>query len=81
MAGGTPVVSSTASSLPEVAGDAALLVDPGDPDALAAALAKLAGDPAARQAAAARGRARAATFTWDRCAAETAAAYRRALEG
>jgi glycosyltransferase involved in cell wall biosynthesis len=80
MACGTPVVTTTGGSLPEVAGDAALLVDPGDPDALAAAMAKLAGDPAARQAAAARGRARAATFTWDRCAAETAAAYRRALD-
>jgi glycosyltransferase involved in cell wall biosynthesis len=81
MANGIPVLTSDRSSLPEVAGDAALLVDPGDPDALAAALAKLAGDPAARQAAAARGRARAAAFTWDRCAAETAAAYHRALDG
>jgi glycosyltransferase involved in cell wall biosynthesis len=79
MACGTPVVTTTGGSLPEVAGDAALLVEPGDPDALAAALAKLAGDPAARQAAAARGRARAAGFTWERCAAETVAAYRRAL--
>jgi glycosyltransferase involved in cell wall biosynthesis len=80
MACGTPVVTTTGGSLPEVAGDAALLVDPGDPDALAAALAKLAGDPAARQAAAARGRTRAAAFTWERCAAETAAAYHRALD-
>jgi glycosyltransferase involved in cell wall biosynthesis len=80
MACGTPVVTTTGGSLPEVAGDAALLVDPGDPDALAAALAKLAGDPAVGQAAAARGRARAATFTWDRCAAETAASYQRTLE-
>jgi glycosyltransferase involved in cell wall biosynthesis len=80
MACGTPVVTTTGGSLPEVAGDAALLVEPGDPDALAAALAKLAGDPSARQAAATRGRARAAEFTWDRCAAETVAAYRRALD-
>jgi glycosyltransferase involved in cell wall biosynthesis len=81
MACGTPVVTTTGGSLPEVAGDAALLVEPGDPDALAAALAKLATDPAARQAAAARGQARAATFTWDRCATETTAAYHRALDG
>jgi glycosyltransferase involved in cell wall biosynthesis len=81
MACGTPVVTTTGGSLPEVAGDAALLVEPGDPDALAAALAKLAADPAARSAAAARGRTRAAAFTWDRCAAETTAAYHRALEG
>jgi glycosyltransferase involved in cell wall biosynthesis len=81
MACGTPVVTTTGGSLPEVAGDAAWLVDPGDITALATALAKLATDPAARQSAAARGRARAATFTWDRCAAETVTAYRRALGG
>jgi glycosyltransferase involved in cell wall biosynthesis len=72
------VVTTTGGSLPEVAGDAATLVEPGDPDALAAALAKLAADPAARQDAGARGRRRAAAFTWERCAALTAAAYRRA---
>ena len=79
MACATPVVTTTGGSLPEVAGDAATLVDPGDDAALAAAIAKLATDPAARQDAAARGLARAAAFTWERCAAETAAAYSRAL--
>jgi glycosyltransferase involved in cell wall biosynthesis len=79
MACATPVVTTTGGSLPEVAGDAAILIEPGDSHALAAAVAKLAGDPAARQDAAARARARAAAFTWDRCAALTAAAYRRAL--
>jgi glycosyltransferase involved in cell wall biosynthesis len=79
MACGTPVVTTTGGSLPEVAGDAAWLVDPGDAPALAAALAKLASDLTARQAASTRGRARAATFTWDRCAAETVAAYHHAL--
>jgi glycosyltransferase involved in cell wall biosynthesis len=78
MACGTPVVTTTGGSLPEVAGDAATLVDPGDDAALAAAIAKLATDPAARQDAAARGRRRAAGFTWARCAELTAAAYRRA---
>jgi glycosyltransferase involved in cell wall biosynthesis len=72
------VVTTTGGSLPEVAGDAATLVDPGDDAALAAAIAKLATDPAARQDAAARGRRRAAGFTWARCAELTAAAYRRA---
>ena len=82
MACGTPVVTTTGGSLPEVAGDAATLIDPGDEDALAAAIAKLATDPAARQDAAARGLARAATFTWKRCADLTATAYARAiLEG
>jgi glycosyltransferase involved in cell wall biosynthesis len=79
MACGTPVVTTTGGSLPEVAGDAALLVEPGDADALAAAIAKLAGDPAARHAVAARGKARAAGFTWERCADLTASAYHRAL--
>jgi glycosyltransferase involved in cell wall biosynthesis len=79
MACGTPVVTTTGGSLPEVAGDAAALVEPGDAAALAAALAKLAGDPAARRDAAARGLVRAAGFTWRRCATQTAAAYARAL--
>jgi glycosyltransferase involved in cell wall biosynthesis len=78
MACGTPVVTTTGGSLPEVADDAATLIEPGDPHALAAAVAKLATDPAARQDAAARGRTRAAGFTWARCAELTAAAYRRA---
>jgi glycosyltransferase involved in cell wall biosynthesis len=47
------VVTTTGGSLPEIAGDAATLIEPGDHDALAAAIAKLAGDPAARQDAAA----------------------------
>jgi glycosyltransferase involved in cell wall biosynthesis len=79
MACGTPVVTTTGGSLPEVAGDAAVVVEPGDHGALAAAIAKLADDPAARQDAAARGRARAAGFTWERCTDLTVAAYRRAL--
>jgi glycosyltransferase involved in cell wall biosynthesis len=78
MACGTPVVTTTGGSLPEVAGDAATLIEPGDTGALAAAIAKLAADPAAREDAAARGRRRAAAFTWDRCAELTAAAYARA---
>jgi glycosyltransferase involved in cell wall biosynthesis len=79
MACGVPVVTTTGGSLPEVAGDAATLVDPGDAGALAAAIAKLAGDPAAGREAAAAGRRRAALFTWERCAEATAAAYQRAV--
>ena len=48
MACGAPVVASNVSSLPEVVGDAGLLVDPTDEDALAAALERIAGDPALR---------------------------------
>jgi glycosyltransferase involved in cell wall biosynthesis len=79
MACGVPVVTTTGGSLPEVAGDAATLIEPGDADALAAAIAKLTADPAARQDAADRGLRRAAGFTWARCADLTAAAYSRAL--
>jgi len=78
MACGVPVVTTTGGSLPEVAGDGALLVDPGDPGTLAAAMARLLGDRAARDRLARRGRDRAAAQTWDRCAALTADAYRRA---
>jgi len=78
MACGVPTITTTGGSLPEVAGDGALLVDPGDPDVLAVAVAKLLGDPDEAAALARRGLARAAAQTWDRCAALTAAAYRRA---
>lgn len=73
MASGTPVVASNASSLPEVAGSAALLVDPRDPAALADALRRVLTDESLRTELAWKGRARAAQFTWDRCAEKTAA--------
>jgi glycosyltransferase involved in cell wall biosynthesis len=72
MACGTPVVCSTAGSLPEVAGAAALLVDPDDDIGLAAAVANAIDDPAPLRAA---GLERAARFSWDRCADLTVAAY------
>jgi len=78
MACGVPVVTTTGGSLPEVAGDGALLVDPGEPDLLASAMVRLLGDPAARARLVRRGRARAAAQTWEHCAALTADAYRRA---
>jgi glycosyltransferase involved in cell wall biosynthesis len=78
MACGTPVLASTTSSLPEVVGDAGLLVDPLDVDAIAGALGRLADDPALRAELAARGRARAAAFTWERAARETLAQLRAA---
>jgi len=71
MACGAPVLASDSSSLPEVAGDAALLVDPTDVGAIAAGLARLAHDASLRADLRARGLARAAQFTWDRCAAQT----------
>jgi glycosyltransferase involved in cell wall biosynthesis len=79
MARGVPVACSDRSSLPEVVGDAALLFDPEDPRAIAAALERLLADRAGADRLRAAGRARAATFTWERTAELTAAAYARAL--
>jgi glycosyltransferase involved in cell wall biosynthesis len=68
MACGVPVVCSSASSLPEVAGDAALLVDPHDTDGLAEAIARVLEDAGLRREMAARGLAQAARFTWEQAA-------------
>jgi alpha-1,3-rhamnosyl/mannosyltransferase len=79
MARGVAVACSTGSSLPEVAGDAALLFDPGDPRAIADAIEQLlAGGPEIERLRAA-GLRRAATFTWERTASLTLDSYARAL--
>jgi glycosyltransferase involved in cell wall biosynthesis len=80
MAHGVPVLTSDRSSLPEVAGDAALLVDPVDRGAIAKGLVRLVGDGALRRRLAAAGRRRAAGFSWPATVAATWAAYRQALE-
>ncbi len=79
MARGVPVACSNASSLPEVAGDAALLFDPRDESAIAEALRRLLDDPELRERLRARGLARVAEFTWERTARLTIDSYRRAL--
>jgi glycosyltransferase involved in cell wall biosynthesis len=71
MACGTPVVCSNNSSLPEIVGDAGLLVKPTDVDAIAGALILLLEDGALRAELRRRGLEQAATFSWTRCAAET----------
>jgi glycosyltransferase involved in cell wall biosynthesis len=76
MASGTPVVAGDNSSIPEVAGNAALLVDACDPNALSQAIARVLSDPALRADLAHRGVVRARSFSWERCARETIAAYR-----
>lgn len=76
MSFGAPVVTTTAASLPEVVGDAAVTVAPGDARALASALARVLDDPAFADGLRARGRARAALFTWAATAEATAAVYR-----
>lgn len=68
MASGTPVLTATVSSMPEVAGDAALLVDPRDVAAIAAGLDRLSTDAALRADLVARGRERVARFDWDQSA-------------
>lgn len=77
-AAGAPVVAARASSLPEVAGDAALLFDPTSPRELAEAIIKLLSDPALRERLGAAGRERAALFTWERTAHETLAVFEAA---
>ena len=80
MTRGVPVACSNATSLREVAGDAARLFDPRDPRDVAAALADLLEDRGLADDFVRRGRSRAAGFTWSRAARETVAVYREALE-
>ena len=79
MALGAPVVVARAASLPEVVGDAALLVEPGDPDALAAALERILGDAALLDRLVSAGLARATEFTWAATAEATVAVYREVM--
>lgn len=75
MACGAPVISTHAASLPEVVGDAALLIDPHDTAALAQALADVLSQPGLQADLRRRGFRRVARFSWERCAAETLAVY------
>jgi glycosyltransferase involved in cell wall biosynthesis len=75
MSRGVPLACSNATSLPEVAGDAALLFDPHDTTALASALRKILADPELATTLRERGQARAATFTWPRTAENVLATY------
>jgi glycosyltransferase involved in cell wall biosynthesis len=79
MASGCPVVASCVSSIPEVVGDAAILVDPNDADAVAAALERLIDDAEYRADLRTRGLARAATFTWEAAARQTIDAFTAAI--
>ena len=76
---GLPVACSNATSLPEVAGSAALYFDPLDTEAIAEAIARLLADRELRERLATPGREQAAKFTWERTAAGTLACYERAL--
>lgn len=79
MASGTPVVTSNVSSLPEVVGDAALLVDPLNPSAIAGAMARVLSETTLRRDLITRGYARARTFSWTDAAARTREVYHSVL--
>jgi len=78
MAAGVPVVATAAGAIPEVVGDGALLVDPGDADGLAERMAQVLDGGAEVDALVDRGRLRSLDFTWDACAAGLADLYRDA---
>jgi glycosyltransferase involved in cell wall biosynthesis len=71
MACGTPVITSNVNGLQEIAGDAALLVDPGDPESMRDEICRVLSDPDLRATLSAKGLARSSRFTWDKCARET----------
>jgi glycosyltransferase involved in cell wall biosynthesis len=75
MACGTPVITSKVSSMPEAAGDAALLIDPHDVDALTDALRRVISDSTLREDLVQRGYTQAARFTWDAAARKLLAVY------
>ncbi|MBN2038033.1 MAG: glycosyltransferase family 4 protein [Chitinispirillaceae bacterium] len=81
MACGTPVVTSTAASLPEVAGDVGICVDPYDEDALSGALEQLLENKEKRAMIIAKGLCRAADFTWDKHARHLVTLYREVANG
>jgi glycosyltransferase involved in cell wall biosynthesis len=81
MASGVPVVTSNASSLPEVVGDVGLMVDPLDVEGLAGAMQRALTDEAWRRQAVERGLARARQFTWKRAAEQLLGVYEQVLGG
>jgi glycosyltransferase involved in cell wall biosynthesis len=76
MACGTPVVAGDNTSLPELSGGAALLVDSSSIEAIAAALDRVLGSPELRERLSAQGLERSRGYTWERCAEETVGVYR-----
>lgn len=79
MASGVPVITSNQASLPEVAGSAAIMVEPRDGEALRREMQRLLEDDGEVKRRVALGHAQAAKFTWQRCAEQTMAVYREAL--
>jgi glycosyltransferase involved in cell wall biosynthesis len=80
MAAGTPVVASRTSSLPEIGGDAAIMVPPDNVEAFAEAIADVLSNPAVAQELRGKGLMRAQQFTWERAATETIQVYRSVIK-
>jgi alpha-1,3-rhamnosyl/mannosyltransferase len=79
MASGIPVITSNRAALPEVAGEAAIMVDPDDRDALREAMLRMLEDEQEAKHRSELGLAQAARFTWRACAEKTLAVYRKAI--
>jgi glycosyltransferase involved in cell wall biosynthesis len=79
MASGTPVIASRAASMPEIVGDAGILLDPLDAREWTGAIIKVVNDEHLRERMRHAGRARAASFTWERTARATLAVYQRVV--
>jgi len=80
MASGTPVVTSNVSSLPEVVGDAAVLVDPYDPDSIADGMKQALTDSELRERLVARGLAKVREYSWERSVARIREVYEEVLQ-
>ena len=80
MASGTPVITSNVSSLPEVVGDAALMIDPYDPAAIADAMQRVLETPALREELQRKGLARAREFSWERSVARVRDIYDEVMQ-
>ena len=80
MAAGTPVITSNVSSLPEVVGDAAILIDPYDPDAIAEAMRRVLTDETLRADLREKGLARVQEFSWERSVHRVRAIYKEVIE-
>jgi glycosyltransferase involved in cell wall biosynthesis len=81
MASGTPVITSNVSSLPEVVGDAALLIDPYEPAAIAQAMQRVLTEPSLREDLRRRGLRRVKEFSWDRSVRRVHEIYQEVLAG
>jgi len=79
MACGTPVITSNTTSLPEVVGDAAVLINPQDHGEIARSLEQVLADEALRRALSAKGLKRSETFTWEKAAQQTVQVYAKVL--